>query len=387
MQVFKAFFKIIIRNKAQLLIYIGVFLGVTILVTGANGSSTAGFAETKCRIAYFNEDAGSPISDGLEEYLKDKASFVSIEDSETALQDALFFRHVDYILRVPAGYADRLAAGENPQLTKTTIPESTSGIYVDMLINKYLNTVELYLKNTPALTREEIAAQVLKDLDVNTPVETIGTAVPLTNVDSCAYFFNYFAYAIFAVLILGVSMVMLIFNGSDLKRRNLCSPVHIHSINSQLIMGNLSFAVVAWALMISVGFILYDGYMFTANALLHLLNSFVFTLAALSISFLIANLVKSKGTVSAAANVVALGSSFLSGVFVPQFLLGESVLTIASFTPTYWYVKSNNMIAELANYQLETLLPILTNILIMLGFAVAFLAVTLVVQKQRRQSA
>jgi ABC-2 type transport system permease protein len=182
-------------------------------------------------------------------------------------------------------------------------------------------------------------------------------------------------------------MVMLIFNGSDLKRRNFCSPVHIHSINSQLIIGNLSFAVIAWALLISAGFILFNGYMFTANALLHLLNSFVFTLAALSISFLIANLVKSKGAVSAAANVVALGSSFLSGVFVPQYLLGDSVLTIASFTPTYWYVKSNNMITELANYRMENLFPILTNILIMLGFAVAVLAVTLVVLKQRRQSA
>ena len=73
-----------------------------------------------------------------------------------------------------------------------------------------------------------------------------------------------------------------------------------------------------WLVLISASFVMYGSYMFTTNGLLLLLNSFIFTLAALSISYLIGNLVKSRGAMSAAANVFALGTSFLSGVFVPQ---------------------------------------------------------------------
>lgn len=126
--------------------------------------------------------------------------------------------------------------------------------------------------------------------------------------------------------------------------------------------------------------------MFTVKGLLFLLNSFVFTLAVLSISYLIGNVVKSKSAMSAAANVFSLGTCFISGVFVPQALLGKTVLTIASFTPTYWYVKSNNDIANMVNFKIEKLMPIFVNMLIIIGFAVAVLAVTLVVIKQKRMT-
>lgn len=89
---------------------------------------------------------------------------------------------------------------------------------------------------------------------------------------------------------------------------------------------------------------------------------------------------------SAAANVFSLGTCFISGVFVPQALLGKTVLTIASFTPTYWYVKSNNDIANMVNFKIEKLMPIFVNMLIIIGFAVAVLAVTLVVIKQKRMT-
>ncbi len=41
--------------------------------------------------------------------------------------------------------------------------------------------------------------------------------------------------------------------------------------------------------------------------------------------------------------MVSLGTAFISGVFVPQELLGEKVLAMAKFFPVYYYVKINNM--------------------------------------------
>jgi ABC-2 type transport system permease protein len=138
--------------------------------------------------------------------------------------------------------------------------------------------------------------------------------------------------------------------------------------------------------MIITSFLMYGSYMFTLRGLLFLLNSLVFTMAALSVSFLLGNVIKSKNAMSAASNVVSLGTCFISGVFVPQALLGKQVLKIASFTPNYWYVKTNNTIANLASFNMENLRPVFSNMLIVIGFAAAVLSVTLVVIKQKRMS-
>ena len=89
---------------------------------------------------------------------------------------------------------------------------------------------------------------------------------------------------------------------------------------------------------------------------------------------------------SAAANVISLGCCFISGVFVPQEYLGDTVLSIAKFNPTYWYVKANDEISVLVNYNKENLMPIFISMLIVFGFAIAIYALTLVIIKQKRLS-
>jgi ABC-2 type transport system permease protein len=103
-----------------------------------------------------------------------------------------------------------------------------------------------------------------------------------------------------------------------------------------------------------------------------------------SLSYLIGTAVTNQEALSAVCNVVTLGPSFISGVFVPQELISQSVLRIASFTPSYWYVKANNEIAGLTSFGFEQLESVFSSILIQLGFAVAMFAVALVVAKRKR---
>jgi len=115
-------------------------------------------------------------------------------------------------------------------------------------------------------------------------------------------------------------------------------------------------------------------------------NALVFTLACLSLSFLISQLIKSRAVQQSIANVLALGTCFISGVFVPQELLGDAVQTLASFTPTYWYVRAVNTLDSLPVMDLQALQPVIQAMLIQLGFAVALLAVALAVVRQKRQA-
>lgn len=387
MQVYKAFFKIIYKNLIQIMIYVVVFLLLTVIFTKTyTNPGNTNFTETKVNIAFINHDTNSKLVEGLKDYLSKNANIVNIQDNTEKLQDALFFREVEYIVKVPRGFTEGFANGKDLQIEKTTLPSSTSGIYMDSIINKYLNTAKTYINNIKDLSDEQLISYVDKDMSQKIEVKVSSSVSQISQNEKSAYYYNYLAYSLFAILILGVCSVMMVFNNTDLKKRNLCSPVKLRAMNFQMILGNISFAILAWFVMIFTSFIMYGSYMFTANGLLLLLNSFVFTLAALSISFLMGNVIKSKGAMSAATNVVSLGTCFIGGVFVPQVLLGKTVLTIASFTPTYWYVKSNNEIANMASFKTENLLPIFGNMFIIIGFAVAVLAVTLVVIKQKRMS-
>lgn len=388
MQVYKAFFKIIKKNLPEISIYIVVFLFFAVFLSsvGSNKNSE-GFNQTKSKMVFINNDKDSKLIEGLKDYLNENARIVDVENNTQKLQDALFFREVEYILTVPEGFSQSLLSGNEIQLEKTTVPDSATGMYIDLMINKYLNTAKIYKKNLQNISDEQLINHIKEDLSNETHVNVNSFNSNKDSAKSYVYYFNYLSYSIFAVLILGVCAVMLIFNNSDLRRRNISSPIKLKSINFQLVLGNFSFAILSWIVMISSSFILYKEYMLTFRGFLLLLNSLIFTFAALSISFLIANVVKSRNAMSAAANVVALGSSFISGVFVPQEMLGKTVLTIASFTPTYWFIKANNDISDIARFNMENVMPIINSMLVILAFATASLSVALVIIKQKRTSA
>jgi len=385
MQVYKAFFKVIQKNRGQILIYLVVFMVLALLLTNTyNPPQNTDFSKVKVNIAFINNDDDSQLVAGLKTYLSENANLVDLPDDTQKLQDALFFREVEYILRVPAGFTEAILGGQDVQLEKTTVPDSTSNVYMDLLINKYLNTAQTYTTYMPGLSQADLTQYLAKDLAEQSEVTMISNGSHSANAEKSGYYFNYLSYSMFAILILGVCSVMLVFNDTDLKRRNLCSPIRSANMNFQMILGNLSFAILTWLVLISASFVMYGSFMFSTPGLLLLLNSFVFTLTALSISYLIGNLVKSRGAMSAVANVFALGTSFISGVFVPQELLGDNVLTIASFTPTYWYIKANNEIAAAVRFNADNLQSIFTSMVLVLTFGVAVLGVTLVLIKQRR---
>lgn len=387
MQVYKAIFKVIRKNLFEISIYVVIFLFFAVVLSNAyTNPASVNFTESKINVAFINQDTDSKVIDGLKNFIGRNANFIEIPNDTQKLQDALFFRQVEYIVKVPNGFTEGLLNGKAVQLEKTILPGSTSGILMDSIINKYLNTAEMYAQNMNSLSEDQIVNYVNSDLDRETEVQLSNSITNTSTSEKMNNYFNFLSYSLFAILILGVCSVMMVFNNSDLKKRNLSSPLKLGNYNLQMILGNISYAVFTWFIMIITSLVMYQGYMFTVKGLLFLLNSFILTLAALSISYLLGNVLKSKGAMSAAANVVALGTSFISGVFVPQIFLGKTVLKIASFAPPYWYVKSNNLIANLVNYDLENLMPIFSDMLIVIGFAVAVLAVTLVIIKQKRLS-
>ena len=131
-----------------------------------------------------------------------------------------------------------------------------------------------------------------------------------------------------------------------------------------------------WLFYVILSFVFVGDIMFTMYGLIYVINSFIFTICALSIAFLIANLIINKNAINGIVNVVALGSSFLCGSFVPTQWLPDAVLKIAHVLPSYYYINSNEILKTIENFNLETLKPIFINIGIVIIFTIGFIIIS-----------
>lgn len=388
MQVFKLCMKIIRKNLSSMAIYVVIFLAVSLLISflaSGQQSQQADYITYKNRIVFISEEE-SALVDGLREELSKVANFVDLPDEKEKLQDALFFRSVTYIVRIPQGFTARFMNGEPVEVEKTIVPDSVTNTYTDLTINQYLNTARLYVNRVEDLTLEDLVSRVRVDLAVSTPVTLSLPEGAMQNQDFSVFFFNYLAYSLLSILILGMSAIMLVFKNRDIQQRIGASPLSPGSVTMQLLLANGVFALGAWVVMVGICLIINMRNIQSTNIFYFILSSFVFAIAGVSISFLIANVVKSRDAIAAVSNIVALGSAFLSGVFVPQQFLGSTVLRIASFTPTYWYVRANNTIAELTRFDYQSVSTALSYILVVAGFAALFFVIALVVGRRRRLS-
>lgn len=383
MQVFKAFFKVIKKNLPQMFIYLGIFIALSILFMGAGvGREIVEFEHTRPNIAVFDKD-GSKLSGDLTDYIGGYSNIVDIDEDDEAVRDALFYRRISYALYIPEGFFGSFPQ-EGIQLRRTVIPDSYSTVYIDRVVSKYLKTYEAYAKFLPDADIDTIISNVRSNLDKAATVRLEAFGEEAVVQDGSVYYFNYFAYSLLSIILLGVCAFMITFQNMDLKRRNASSPVSALSMNLQLILGNFLFALLAWGIMYGISFILFGAGTTGNKAFLYGVNSFVFALVCLSLSFLVANVVRSKNAQAGVVNVLALGLSFLSGVFVPQFLLGDMVLRIASFAPAYWYVRANHVIDEGIATQTANLSHISDELIAQIGFAVVFLVISMIAIRRRR---
>ena len=125
--------------------------------------------------------------------------------------------------------------------------------------------------------------------------------------------------------------------------------------------------------------------MFTSHGIIYMINSLIFTICATTLAFLIGTIVTKKEAISGIVNVVALGSSFLCGAFVPVEYLPKTVLNIAHILPTYWYIQNNEITRTLEKINIETLKPVFTNWIVILLFIVVFIIIANIISKRKQK--
>ncbi len=385
MQAFKLFFKIFKKSAfLPALIYVLIFIGLTYVFSSSNKISVeSSFETSKLDIAIINND-NSAFSDELVNYLNKNSSVQSIDTDEDGIKDALFFRTVEYILIIPEGYGNAFLNGDKKDLETRIIPNSVGAKFMDQIVSKYLKTFKLYLVGSNDMSFDEIVKNVNSDLSIDTLV-TIKNASSNNQKSIAPYFFSFTAYPLISAITIIVSMVMVVVNGKELKRRNLCSPVKSTKFNLFFYLANILMSLIIWALFVVFSINLFNGKIIVSQWILYCTNMLIFTLVCLTMSFLIGN-IANKDTIQPIATVISLGGCFLGGAFVEQSLLSEGLRKYGGINPVYWYVKANDTINSLTVFDTTTLKPVFFCYLIEAGFILAFLAIALVVMKQNQTS-
>lgn len=335
MQVFKVFFQILFKQKGQIFMYLGIFFGIALL-TSSQGQDTENmsFEPSSYQFAVFDEDQ-SVVSKGLIHYLEKDNERVEIKDSKESIQDELYNRNIYCVLRIPKRFGESLRDGGKIQkIDISSVPGTIYKQTFESLASQYITILRGCLMG--GYTDEEAVKRVqeIAKKEISVKVKESGS----TEHSYLYFFFAYVPYILLSLCIVGIAPVLVVFHKKDVRDRILCASYSLTKTNRELILGTLAAGLVFGILFFICAIIGSGGDVLSMKGLLFGLNTFAFLFVALSIVFLMGQLLKKTSSISMASNVCALGMSFLTGVFVPLEYLGDGIISLAHFLPSYWYI-------------------------------------------------
>lgn len=382
MPVFKCIFKIINKSKVTLIVYICIFTAIVFMIASSVASDNTGeYSESPVPIAIVDRD-GSKLSKALTEYLSERHKPVDLNDDVNELQDALFYRNVEYILFIPKNFEKDFINGGNSALENVKLPGSMSGVYIDIQIDRYITTLKAYTDAGYML--EETLANTAEDLKLGVEVEMIGAQQ--SDVTVSDFYFQYLGYILLSLVISALGPVLIVFNRRDLMQRTECSSFSSRKRNNQKILGIIIASVGIWLILMIFALIAFDNITLNMVYGLQILNSLALLLVSIMIALLTGNFIKGASSLAAFNNAITLGMSFLCGVFVPQELLGEGVLAFSKFLPVYWFARNNDMLAVASDLNPPDMQVFIEGIIMQVCFAAAIFSVSLVLGRQKNRS-
>jgi len=335
MQVYKAFFRILAKQKGQMIMYLCIFASITgIMAAQGAKNEKEMFQASAYEFAVFDEDQ-SVASRNLISYLSKSNKKVELEDETEAIQDGLYNRHVKCVLRIPAGFGASLEADEKLlPIEITGVPGTVFSETFQNLTEQYVSIVRGYLIGGYSMEEAMLKAEVAAGEEVEVNMADGG----LVGQSNIYYFFAYIPYVMISMCIVGIGPALIIFHKKEVRARNNCSSYSLTQINLELFAGTVITGIGIGILFFLVTLINNGADALSARGLLFGLNMLCFVVVSLGIVFLLGQIVKKTSILSMISNVIGLGMSFLCGVFVPLEMLGDGIIKAAHFFPAYWYI-------------------------------------------------
>ena len=380
MTVFKTFWKIINKYKGTIILYTVILIIFGGFNMSTNDTGTT-FVDSTADILIINKDEEIGITKNLVDYLKQNSNIINVKNNEEAINDALFYRDVNYVIYIPENYRQDVLNGLNPEINIKSTGDYSASL-AEMMLSRYVQIQNIYKDNIN--NEDELIEAINNNLSKKSSVE-MTSKLDASKMTKVASYFNFASYSIMAVVIFIICLVLSSFHEKTVNKRTIISSMNYKEHNRLILFASFMYSVIVWFLYVVLGLILLGNIIFTARGLMYLLNTFVFTFCALTVALLISTIVSNKNAINGIVNVVALGSAFLCGAFVPAEWLPKAVLNIAHILPAYWYINSNDLLKTMETINFETLKPVFNNMLVILAFAILFIIMNNIISKKKQK--
>ena len=381
MTVFKTFFRIVNKLKPTIILYTALLIifGAVNMKTSDNNIN---FVNSKPDILIMNQDVNKGLTKNLIDYMKKNSNIVKVENNEEKINDALFYREVSYVIYIPKDYRKNVLLGKNPKLDIKKTDEYDAHLS-EMMLKRYIKLQNIY--NEEAGSEDELITLINDNINDDVNVK-ITSKVDTSKTYNIAYYFNFASYSILAIIIYIVCLVLCSFKEESISKRINISSINYKSHNNKILFASIVFSSIVWLLFVIIGVIVVGDIMFSIRGLISIINSFIFTFCALTLSILISSITNNKNAISGIVNVIALGSAFLCGAFVPAEYLPSSVLNFAHILPAYYYINSNDLLKNIDVINISSMHPIIINMIIIIMFSILFIILNNVVTRKKRKS-
>ena len=260
MTVFKTFWEILNKNKVTVIIYT-----VILLIFGAANMQTSeksmSFVESKPDVLIVNYDEEKSITKNLIKYITDNSNIVNIENDEEKINDALFYRDVNYVIYIPENYNIDFMDGKNPEIEiKSTGDYNAS--FEEMILSRYIKVANIYQKSIQ--DEDELIDKINETLSKQTETE-ITSKLDTNNISRATFYYNFASYSILACLLLIISLILNSFNEEKIRKRIIVSNTSCKKHNRILLLSNCCYALILWILYVVISFVILGDIMTTAT--------------------------------------------------------------------------------------------------------------------------
>ncbi len=367
MHLFKNFFKMISKYKSGLIIYGMIFI-VMIVILFANGIQYGAIntdddkTEIKGEsytIGYVN-NSESELSYALIDYLAKDNDMVWFNfKSEDNIKTMVFFAEVNCAITIDEDFEAKVQNGSEDAITYLTAASDGPSIYIiEGLINNYIKTYQTYVdmgfEASEAIEKTNANLELASKAEVYVP-----EGADTSKADHGADFIvntaaKFFVYISFSSITLCVGSVLIKSNTGKVAERIKTAPVGPGERTIVNTLGLVICGIVLWVIICVVLFTLGSSASvvreYPVELVLILLVSVICNCAMASF---IAAFNLNENALPMVVNILGLGLSFISGVFVPQYVMDPTVLSISKFMPFYWAVRVLDSITPGSGSELE----------------------------------
>ncbi len=385
MQLFSVYTKVLKKHLPVILIYM-IVLCTIILIMIYQVKDSNSYEDDRITVAVINHDRNSIFVQELKKMLEERVNLVDLGFYDGNIQSALFYQTVDYVVVIPEGFYEKLCdkeTYEKAKLEKYTEASSYAECAVDMILKEYCDWWRSYFEENPQMSEEEICDKVDRLIEKRSNLVYYNQLQISEEQKKMYYYFDYTSFSIMGVVGMGMLSALFFLKKTSVYSRTITAPVSKGQIELELVAFNTMYAAIIWLLHIFLAIILFRVSFFSWKGFLLCMNTFALTIAAVGLSYLLLCFLNNANNIGVIVNLIVFCMCFISGTFIPQYLLEKSISGVAVFTPVYWYIRANDMINEMGIPTLSALEDLLKSFGIQFIFAAMFFCVAFFVTKQK----